>query len=154
MKWGYAMTKYIDADKERFNLNVIKDSWDNSVDDNEHVIALETMFWDDAKDGNLVIEYDQDIDVFKASLSFEFYKLWHAFPRYFEEFARNSTLKDIVLTEWGAAWEPAYADIAWKAKLTRKNMTKFIQFVLGFQGYLEGHNNEYDDDVDMGPYDD
>ena len=57
------MTKYIDADKERFNLNVIKDSWDNSVNYNEHVIAFETVFWNDAKDNSLVIEYDQDIDV-------------------------------------------------------------------------------------------
>lgn len=29
-------------------------------------------------------------------------------------------------------------------------MAKFIQFILGFQGYLEGHNNEYDDDRDLG----
>lgn len=150
MKWDYAMTKYIDADKERFNLNVIKDSWDNSVNYNEHVIAFETVFWNDAKDNSLVIEYDQDIDVFKASLSFEFYKLCHYFPLYFEEFARNSSLRGVVLSNWGAAWKPAYADIAWKAKLTKENMTKFIQFILGLQGYLEGHNNEYDDDRNLG----
>lgn len=144
------MTKYIDADKISLGLDIIEDSWDNSVNDNEHVIAFETMFYDDVKDDNLVIEYDQDIDVFKASLSFEFYKLCHYFPLYFEEFARNSALRGVVLCNWVAAWKPAYADIAWKAKLTKENMAKFIQFILGFQGYLEGHNNEYDDDRDLG----